>query len=335
MLLILQDNLNNMANSNQNVKALVIIALLGLFGLNVYQFVNNSNLQKDNLSKENELVQLEDAKAKLDKEYQQAVSDLNDMKTNNEELNRVIDSQKEELRIQKEKIGGLLKDSRNLALARKEIESIKTKTQDYISEINRLKSENAELSTQNTSLQTEKAKLTSEVETKSAENQQLSQVKENLSKEKENLSKEKDLLSRKVNRATAIPVNKVDAEAYREREGKSPKSVSKAAEAEFIEVCFKTTVNKNTEAGPEKFFVRIINPTGETQSVESEGSGVIRNDQTGETIKYSTTAMTQYSNDEKKVCGKFKNPGSFTAGVYQIEVFNKGYLVGTTTLKLK
>jgi len=122
MLLILQDNLYNMANSNQNVKALVIIALLGLFGLNVYQFVNNSNLQKDNLSKENELVQLEDAKAKLDKEYQQAVSDLNDMKTNNEELNRVIDSQKEELRIQKEKIGGLLKDSRNLALARKEIE---------------------------------------------------------------------------------------------------------------------------------------------------------------------------------------------------------------------
>ncbi len=324
-----------MATSNQNVKALVIIALIGLFGLNVYQFFNNSNLQKDNLSKETELVQLEDAKAKLDKEYQQSVSDLNDMKTNNEELNRVIDSQKEELRIQKEKIGGLLKDSKNLAMARKEIESMKTKTQDYIAEINRLKSENAELSTQNTSLQTDKANLTQEVQTKSAENQQLSEVKENLSKEKESLSKEKDMLGRKVNRATAIPVTKVDAEAYRERDGKSPKSVSKAAESEFIEVCFKTTINKNTEAGSEKFFVRIISPTGETQAIESEGSGVIRNDQTGETIKYSTTAMTQYSNDEKKVCAKFKNPGAFTAGVYQIEVFNKGYLVGTSTLKLK
>lgn len=324
-----------MATSNQNVKALVIIALLGLFGLNVYQFVNNSNLQKDNLAKENELVQLEDAKAKLDKEYQQAVSDLNDMKTNNEELNRVIDSQKEELRIQKEKITGLLKDSRNLALARKEIESIKTKTQDYITEINRLKSENAELSSQNTNLQTEKASLTRDLESKTAENQQLTEVKSSLSKEKEELSKEKDMLGRKVNRATAIPVQKVDAESYQEREGKSPKSVSKAAETDFIEVCFKTTVNKMTEAGTEKFYVRIINPTGETQAIESEGSGVIRNDQTGETIKYSTMAMTQYGNDEKKVCAKFKNPGAFTAGVYQIEVFNKGYLAGTSTLKLK
>jgi myosin heavy subunit len=324
-----------MATSNQNVKALVIIALVGLFGLNVYQFVNNSNLQKDNLSKENELVQLEDAKAKLDKEYQQSVSDLNDMKTNNEELNRFIDAQKEELRIQKEKIGGLLKDSKNLALARKEIESIKTRTQEYIAEINKLKSENAELNTQNVSLQTEKVNLTREVETKSALNQQLSEAKESLSKEKESLAKEKDLLSRKVNRATAINVAKVDAEAYQEREGKKPKSVSKATETDFVEVCFKTTVNKNAEAGSEKFFVRIINPTGETQSIESEGSGVIRNDQNGETIKYSSTAMTQYSNDEKKVCSRFKNPGAFNSGIYQIEIFNKGYLVGTSTLKLK
>jgi aspartate oxidase len=157
MLLILQDKISKyMASTNQNLKALVIIALLGLFGLNVYQFVNNSNLQKDNLAKESELIELEDAKAKLDKEYQQAISDLNDMKTNNEELNKVIDSQKEELRIQKEKIGGLLKDSKNLAMARKEIESMKSKTQEYIAEINRLKSENAELVTKNTSLKTEK-----------------------------------------------------------------------------------------------------------------------------------------------------------------------------------
>jgi predicted nucleic acid-binding Zn-ribbon protein len=324
-----------MATSNQNVKALVIIALVGLFGLNVYQFANNSNLQKDNLSKENELVQLEDAKAKLDKEYQESISDLNDMKTNNEELNRVIDSQKEELRIQKEKIGGLLKDSKNLALARKEMDSFKTRTQDFIAEVNRLKAENAELNTQNTTLQTEKTQLTTEVATKSAENQQLSVAKENLNKEKESLAKEKDVLDRKVNKATAIPVQKVDGEAYQERDGKKPKSVSKAKDVDFVEVCFKTAVNKNTEAGSEKFFIRIISPTGETQAIESEGSGVIRNDTNGETIKYSTTAMTQYSNDEKKVCAKFKNPGSFSAGIYQLEVFNKGYLVGTSSMKLK
>ncbi|MBK9108501.1 MAG: hypothetical protein IPM92_09070 [Saprospiraceae bacterium] len=112
-----------MSTSNQNVKALVIIAILGLFGLNVYQFVNNSNLQKDNLSKENELVQLEDTKAKLDKDYQQAISDLNDMKTNNEELNRVIDTQKGRTSHSKDKISGLLRDSKNLSIAERKLKS--------------------------------------------------------------------------------------------------------------------------------------------------------------------------------------------------------------------
>lgn len=324
-----------MATTNQNLKALVIILLVGLFGLNVYQFVNNSNLQKDNLSKENELVLIEDAKAKLDKEYQQAISDLNDMKTNNEELNKVIDTQKEDLRIQKEKVSGLLKDSKNLAIARKEIETMKSKTIEYIAEINRLKSENEGLTKANTSLQSDKQMLTQDLQVKSAENQQLSEAKSSLNVEKENLAKEKDMLSRRVNRATAIPVQKIDAEAYQLREGKKPDNVSKAKEADYIEVCFKTTVNKNTESGTEKFYIRIINPTGETQAIESEGSGVIRNDENGETIKYSTTAVTQYSSDVKEVCATFKNPGGFVAGIYQLEVFNKGYLVGKSTLKLK
>lgn len=324
-----------MATSNQNVKALVIIALLGLFGLNVYQFVNNSNLKKDNLDKENELVQLEDAKAKLEKDYQQSISDLNDMKTNNEELNRIIDSQKEELRIQKDKISGLLKDSKNLSLARKEIEMMKTKTQEYIAEINKLKAENEQLNIENTGLQKDKASLTQNLEAQTEENRQLSESKAQISSEKESISKEKDALSRRYNRATAVLANKVDAEAFQNREGKKAKSVSKAAQTDFIEICFKTAVNKNTETGNEKFYIRVISPTGETQSIESEGSGVMRNDENGEMIKYSTVVMTQYTNEEKKVCGKFSNPGSFSAGTYQIEVFNKGYKVGSSTMKLK
>ncbi len=324
-----------MANSNQNIKALVIIALLGLFGLNVYQFVNNSKLQKDNLAKETELVELEDAKAKLEKDFQQSISDLNDMKTNNEELNRIIDTQKEELRIQKEKISGLLRDSKNLSLARREMDQMKSKTQEYIAEINRLKAENEQLVQQKGTLEQEKQSLTREVQMKSEENQQLTQTRESLTSEKEALSKEKDQLSRRYNRATAIPVAKIDVEAYQEREGKKPKGVSKAAETDFIEVCFKTTVNKNAESGVENFYIRIISPTGETQSIESEGSGMIRNDESGELIKYSARASTQYANDEKKICGSFKNPGGFSAGVYQIEVFNKGYRVGSDSKKLK
>lgn len=80
--------------SNQNLKAAVIVAILALFGANVYQFVNNRSLQTDNLSKESEIVELDKAKTELEKQYQESVVELNSMKTDNEELNKSIDAQK-------------------------------------------------------------------------------------------------------------------------------------------------------------------------------------------------------------------------------------------------
>lgn len=52
--------------SNQNLKAAVLVAILALFGANVYQFVNNRGLQKDNLAKETEIVELDKAKVELE-----------------------------------------------------------------------------------------------------------------------------------------------------------------------------------------------------------------------------------------------------------------------------
>ena len=155
------------------------------------------------------------------------------------------------------------------------------------------------------------------------------------SAQKEAINKEREDLSRKYNRAAAIQVTKLDATGYQNREGKKPSSKSKASDVDFIEVCFKTSENMNSDAGMEKFYIRIINPLGETESIPSEGSGTLTNNATGTQIKYSTVAMADYKNDEVKACGKFANPGAMQKGVYQVEVYNKGYLVGTTTLKLK
>ena len=67
--------------SNQNLKAAVLVAILALLGANVYQFVNNRSLQKDNMTKETEIVELDKAKAELEKQYQESVAELNTMKT--------------------------------------------------------------------------------------------------------------------------------------------------------------------------------------------------------------------------------------------------------------
>ncbi len=322
-------------NSNQNLKAFAVVAILALLGANIYQFVTNKSLKNDNIQKEVEIISLDSAKVELEKQYQQSIADLNALKTDNEELNKSIEVQKEELRLQKDKIAVLLKDSRNLKTVKTEMMALKGKAEEYVAEINRLKSENEKLETSNKDLTTQKEGLTSDLEKKGAENKKLNEANANLSNQKEELTKTKDDLSRRYNRAAAIQVTKIDATGYQNRENKKPSSKSRASDVDFIEVCFKTTENKNSDAGNETFYIRIINPTGETESINAEGSGIITNLATDASLKYSTKISLDYKNDELKTCGKFSNPGTFQKGVYQIEVYNKGYLVGTTTLKLK
>ena len=278
--------------SNQNLKAAVLVAILALFGANVYQFVNNRGLQKDNLAKETEIVELDKAKVELEKQYQESVAELNTMKTDNEELNKSIEVQKEELRLQKEKITLLLGDSKNLRVARKEMEGMKAKLTEYVAEINKLKEANQSLTASNQNLTVEKENLSKDLQMKSAENQQLAEAKNALASDKESLSKERESLSRKVNRASSIAVTKISAEGYQNKEGKKPSGKSKAKDVDFVEVCFKTTNNSNADAGNESFYIRIINPIGETQTIESTGSGIIKNEATGEQVKYSAKAVS-------------------------------------------
>lgn len=321
--------------SNQNLKAAALVAILALVGTNVYQFVNNRSLQKDNVSKENEIVELDKAKVELEKQFQDAVAELNTMKSDNEELNRSIEVQKEELRLQKEKINLLLSDSKNLRKAKEEMANMKNKLNEYVAEINRLKAENQELNATNQQLSSDKEMLNQQIQQKDMENQELNASKSSLQANNEKISSEKEALRARVNKATAVMVNKVDVAGFQNREGKKPKEKSAAAEVDYIQVCFKTTKNSNTDSGNELFHIRIINPIGETQTIESAGSGILKNLATNEEVKYSTTATVKYNNDEQSGCGKFSNPGAFQKGVYQVEVYNKGYKVGTGSLKLK
>ncbi|MBK7225911.1 MAG: hypothetical protein WBB17_14500 [Saprospiraceae bacterium] len=322
-------------NSNQNLKAISIVAILALLGLNVYQFVTNKSLQKDNIQKETEITQLDQAKTELEKQYENSIAELNEMKTNNTELNTLIDSQKEELRIQKDKISNLLKDSKNLSSARKEMTEMRSKVDSYVAEISKLKQENEQLLSSNTSLSKDKENLSMEVQKKSAENSALSEAKSTLSKEKESLSKEKSELNKRVVRASVISVDKIQAQAYESRDGKKPNDVSKAKNTDFLKICFNTAANSNADSGNETFYLRVINPLGETQAIESQGSGIFTNETTGDEVRYSTVVKTDYSNAVKNVCGEWHNAGGFQAGVYQIEVYNKGYLSGTASIKLK
>jgi len=122
-----------------------IAIIIGLLGLNAYQWYNNTELKNVNTQKQAELFEIEKVQAELEKDYQDALESIENLRDDSKELNNLIDNQKKELAQQKKRISGLIWTSRELDKAREEIAQIKAVTDGYIAEINTLKSQNQQL----------------------------------------------------------------------------------------------------------------------------------------------------------------------------------------------
>src|SRR6188472_2593275 len=108
-------------SSQQKLLALATVAIIALLGLSAFLIYTKVNQDKLIKKQSVELIDEARVKADLEKEYYQALSDLEEMRSNNSELNAMIETQKAELKKQKDKIDGLIKSQRDLEQARDEI----------------------------------------------------------------------------------------------------------------------------------------------------------------------------------------------------------------------
>lgn len=322
-------------NANQNVIAALIVALLALAGLNIYQFINRNALLETNKQQETEIIEMDKAKTELEKEYYEALSELEEMKSSNTELNTMIESQKDELTKQKNRISVLLKDSRNLVAAKEEIKKLREQGEQYLAEITVLREENEKLSASNTELKAVNANLQTEVETERTLNEELSSEKEDLSKENMQLSTAKENLTKKVNMASAIVVEDIDVKGYRVKEDGGTSRKRRAENVDMLEICFDMTTNELAESGDEQFLVRIIDPIGETLAIERMGSGIARVGMDNTQIRFTKRLNVQYDQEEKEVCAQWQPGIDFREGLHTVEVYNKGFLVGESEFKLR
>ena len=99
-----------------------------------------------------EMMELQKVQAELDQDYQAALESLEEMRGSNTQLNALIDSQKVELKAQKEKINGLIWSKKELDKARIEIKTLNANVAKYLADIQQLKEENKILSDDNTKL---------------------------------------------------------------------------------------------------------------------------------------------------------------------------------------
>ena len=319
-------------NTYKIVSITIIGLLLALSGYLLYQKSQSSNIIA---TQDAAIMEMEKSKADVEKTYYEALADLEEMKGDREDLNSRIDSQKVELKKQRDQIVGLIGTSKDYKAIKSRIASMKSESEDFRKQIEALRTENEQLATSNQQLNSEKELLTNQVNQERTSNDELVSRNASLEATKSGLESEKMKLAKKVDKASVIKISDILVEGF--KLSSKGKEVSKrfAKNIDGLKICFKTAQNELVEAGREKFFIRLINPTGETINIPASGSGVVAASEDGAEISYSLSKEFTYENTEAVSCTNWQPTYDFVKGSYEIHVYNKGYLAGKSTFTLK
>jgi len=324
-----------MTNSNQNKSTpFFVTALLILLAVSGYLAFDRSQLADSNSQYKIMVEEAQSVSQDLQLSYEDVSERLDEMKSDNVELNALIEEQKGQLSKQKDKISGLLWTKGKLNEAKKEIAALEQMGAQYLAEVTQLKEENALLAEANFNLTEEKAVLTQRVARTSEENEELIAKRVELEDYNKELSKERDFLSNKVNVASVVKVNNLIGTGYKVNKKGALAKRKYAKYVDRISVCFTTEANLVTDQEEEEFYLRIIDPLGETMVIEDLGSGILVNAD-GESIRYTNVGTVDYANSSKQVCLDWEPSMRFPKGIYEVEVYNKGFKAGEGSFRLK
>ncbi len=311
---------------------IIAVLLLGLIGLGI----GYGNRGTENAELTTDLMEMEQFKVTAEKQYYESLSELEEMRGSNEELNALIDQQKDELRTQRDKIESLTRDSRNLVAARRELKELRTQTDGYLAELEDMRLKIAELNENNERLTTERDLLSSDLQVSRQENENLNSERAVLVSEREQLSTKNQELNRKVGIASVLKTNNVTVVGQKERSSGKYVERKNAKSVDRLYVCFNSLDNAVAKPGEESFELRIINPSGETIQIDAEGSGIMTSAETGDQIPYTKAVTFSFDGAAASHCAEWNvESQQYAEGTYTAELYNKGFFVGQGTVVLK
>ncbi len=306
---------------------IVIVAGLLLLGVAAYLTYSSMSITRQLEQKVAELEESEKLKAELEGQFNQAIAELDALKGDNEKINALIDEQKAELVAQKEQITVLLRDKKQMDAARREIAGLKAKVAEYIAQVDQLRAEQEQLTQDNQQLKADKDSLSYTLQSRVAEN-------ETLSTARAQLVSEKDELTKSVTAGSVIKVKDIKVTGMKVRKSGKTSEKESAKRIDQLKICFTTIANEVVQPGNEKFYIRVINPKGETLAIEDLGSGTTV-DKNGQEVRFTQVQEYEYANDETQLCFLWKPNSAFQSGKYKVEIYNKGSFAGSDDFELK
>ncbi len=323
----MENTVEAVPNTPKKIIAAIIVALFCLLIGGVIFWAN-----KDNQKRQERLITLQEAKFKSDSLYTAMKSELAIYKQSNDDLYTKLVDKEEKLEQLYTKIKRLIAQAERDQTAKKQIQ-IKLKS--LALEINNLNTyvekqtkDIAELRTENQRLKKEKETLKAEVKAKAKENTELQQNSSTLEEDNKDLEK-------KVEEASILRIANLKTAGFRLRPNGKRVGVNPARRTEIIETCFEIVQNNVVTVGVNYFYLRIVDPKGQVLADPSRGSGQLI-DHKGNKIAYSMKKTFDYDPNVFSICMEWnKTSKPFQSGTHQIEVYNKGRLVGSYAFSMK
>jgi cell division protein FtsB len=311
------DNSVNENKDNRNRRnallILLCILLLGSIGFNIYQY--NSHVEKEKILNE-ELVSSGELKKTLQTQLDSAKVQLNEYMGRNAALDSEITKREAELVTKAEQIDKLLRSNKinyNKYLnVKDQLAEMRYYADKYLKQIQALSEENKKLAAQNEDLKGE--------------------VKEK-KKTIDNLTDKNVSLSNKVSLASRLQTTDVTVTGVKFKGNNKESETNRAKHIQKLKICFTLAENRIANSGKRDVFVQVVDPHGQTISIESLGSGVT--DVEGDKAQYTTKDEIEFNNDPQNYCLYWGKDTPFEAGKYNIVLYTEGYKLGEKAFTIK
>ena len=313
---------NAVVPKKKNNSLIIIVLLLLVIAAIGYYFLSDKKTTKE------ELITLEQAAHQSDSLYNELKAELANYKQENEELYAQIARKEAELESQYSKIKRLIQQATKDKAARRKIE-LKLKNLDL--ELKNMRTYVDEQTLDLNELRTENRRLKKEKELLDRKYAEELEERKRLVQAGENLQSINDAQNKKLNTASVLQTTNLKAKGLRLKNNGDRRGINSAKRTEFVEVCFDIVKNQVCEPGANRFYLRLISPSGAVVSDSNRGSGKLVLFEETEAISYTTSKIFEYNPSVKNLCMEwYAYPNTpFQAGRYQVELYNKGRKVGT------
>jgi uncharacterized membrane protein len=301
-------------NYNAILLGVLIAALAGTWAYMIWD-KNKASRQEQQLS--SQLTTSDAAKNDLQRELNEAVMNLDMLKSTNAKSEELLRTKEKDIQDLKSRIQKVINDknatSSQLAEARRLIKQLKGNIEMYAAEIEKLKGENLQLTEEKRVITIERDVVRRNYDSATV-----------VIKDKENI----------IDIGSTLHASNLNVVGVKERSSGKEKETTTAKRVDKLKISFELDENRITQSGLKEIYVNLIAPDGSVIVVPEGAAKFVTRDGV-EKMATKKFEVDYKQGERKQVQIELAKIQNFMPGNYKIEIYNNGFKIGEAVRSLK